>query len=69
MRRIPGLHTASGSATLAKGWVRWFIQYPWGDPRVARGHGAEWVAIDAEGNLYGGAPYPRNIQKYVRVMP
>ena len=40
-----------------------------GDARVARGHGAESVAIDAEGNLYGGEPYPRNIQKYVRVMP
>ncbi len=52
-----------------KGWVSAFIQYPWGDPRVDRGHGAEWVAVDAEGNLYGGEPYPRNIQKYVRVMP
>ena len=52
-----------------KGWVRAFIRYPWGDPRVSRGHGAEWVAVDAEGSLYGGEPYPRNIQKYVRVMP
>ena len=52
-----------------RGWIRSFIQYPWGDPRVARGHGTEWVAVDAEGNLYGGEPYPRNIQKYVRVMP
>lgn len=51
------------------GWVHAFILYPWGDPRVVEGTGAEFVAVDREGNLYGGEPRPRRIQKYVRVRP
>ena len=51
------------------GWVNAFILYPWGDPRVVEGTGAEFVAVDREGNLYGGEPRPRRIQKYVRVRP
>ncbi len=49
------------------GWVNAFILVGWGDPRIARGHGAEWVAVDDEGNLFGGEPYPRTLRKYVRV--
>jgi len=30
---------------------------------------AEFVAVDREGNLYGGEPRPRMLQKYVRVRP
>ena len=51
------------------GWVTACILYPWGDPRVIEGTGAEYVAVDREGNLYGGEPRPRRIQKYVRVRP
>ena len=51
------------------GWVHSFILYPWGDPRVVEGTGAEFAAADPEGNLYGGEPRPRRIQKYVRVRP
>jgi DNA-binding beta-propeller fold protein YncE len=51
------------------GWVDEFILYQWGDPRETAGNGAEFVAIDAAGNLYGGEPRPRNLQKYVRVRP
>jgi DNA-binding beta-propeller fold protein YncE len=51
------------------GWVDEFILYAWGDPRVRRGNGAEFVAVDRDGNLYGGEPYPRKLQKYVRVRP
>lgn len=51
------------------GWVRYFILYPWGDPRVVEGTGAEYVAVDRDGNLYGGEPKPRRLQKYVRVRP
>ena len=49
------------------GWVSEFIVYQWGDPRSTAGNGAEFVAVDAEGNLYGGEPSPRKLQKYVRV--
>lgn len=51
------------------GWVDSFIRYPWGDPRVKRGNGAEFVAVDRHGNLYGGEPAPRVLRKYVRVRP
>ena len=51
------------------GWVTDFILYPWGDPRETAGNGAEFVAVDRDGNIYGGEPRPRNLQKYVRVRP
>ncbi len=51
------------------GWVDEFILYPWGDPRSMQGNGAEFVAVDRDGNLYGGEPSPRKLQKYVRVRP
>ena len=51
------------------GWVHEFIPFVWGDPRDVAGNGAEFVAVDAEGNIYGGEPRPRNLQKYVRVKP
>jgi len=49
------------------GWVTAFILYPWGDPRLTAGNGAEFVAVDRDGNLYGGEPRPRKLQKYVKV--
>ena len=51
------------------GWVTAFVLYPWGDPRNTQGNGAEFVAVDRHGNLYGGEPRPRTLQKYVRVRP
>jgi DNA-binding beta-propeller fold protein YncE len=51
------------------GWVHEFILYPWGDPRVVAGTGAEFVAVDRAGNLYGAEPRPRELRKYVRVRP
>ena len=51
------------------GWVHAFVLYPWGDPNVIAGNGAEFVAVDSAGNLYAGEPKPRNLQKYVRVRP
>ena len=51
------------------GWVNAFVLYPWGDPRETAGNGAEFVAVDRDGNLYGGEPRPRRLQKYVRVRP
>ena len=51
------------------GWVNYFIQLPYGDPRDPAGNGAECVAVDSSGNMFGGEPRPRNLQKYVRVRP
>jgi DNA-binding beta-propeller fold protein YncE len=51
------------------GWVDEFILYPFGDPRDTAGNGAEFVAVDRDGNLYAGEPRPRTLQKYVRVRP
>jgi len=49
------------------GWVHYFIMLPAGDPRVTKGNGAEFVAVDKHGNLYGGEPSTQKLQKYVRV--
>ena len=51
------------------GWVSDFILYQWGDPREVAGNGAEFVAVDRHGNMYGGEPRPRRLQKYIRVRP
>ena len=51
------------------GWINAFVLYPWGDPRVTSGNGAEFVAVDRDGNMYGGEPSPKRVQKYVRVRP
>ena len=51
------------------GWVSDFILFPWGDPNLIGGNGAEFVAVDRDGNLYTGEPRPRQIRKYMRVRP
>ncbi len=51
------------------GWVHYFVRFPWADPRSTQGSGAEFVAVDRDGNLYAGEPFRRLLQKYVRVMP
>jgi DNA-binding beta-propeller fold protein YncE len=51
------------------GWVNSFVLYQWADPRITAGNGAEFVAVDRDGNLYAGEPRPRKLQKYARVRP
>ena len=63
----PGWEMGIRIGDARSGWVSEFILYPWGDPRVTAGNGAEFVAVDRAGNLYGGEPRPRKLQKYVRV--
>jgi len=58
--RIGDVHT---------GWVEEFILHPWGDPRSTAWNGAKFVTVDRVGNIYGGEPSPRKLQKYVRVRP
>lgn len=65
----PGWEMGIRIGDVQTGWVSSFILYPWGDPREIPGTGAEFVAVDRDGNLYGGEPRPRNIQKYIRVRP
>lgn len=65
----PGWEMGIRIGDAASGWVTEFIQYQWGDPRETAGTGAEFVAVDRYGNIYGGEPRPRKLQKYVRVRP
>jgi DNA-binding beta-propeller fold protein YncE len=65
----PGWEMGIRIGDARSGWVKEFILFPWGDPRETAGNGAEFVAVDREGNLYGGEPRPRMLQKYVRVRP
>ena len=67
--RNPGWEMGIRIGDAGTGWVEEFILYQWGDPRDTAGNGAEFVAVDAAGNLYGGEPRPRKLQKYVRVRP
>ena len=65
----PGFEMGIRIGDVATGWVNEFVLFPWADPRDPAGNGAEFVAVDSEGNLYGGEPRPRMLRKYVRVMP
>ena len=65
----PGWEMGIRIGDVGTGWVEEFILYQWGDPRSIAGNGAEFVAVDREGNIYGGEPSPRKLQKYVRVRP
>lgn len=65
----PGWEMGIRIGEVATGWVTEFILYPWGDPRSTVGNGAEFVAVDRHGHIYGGEPAPRRLQKYIRVRP
>ena len=65
----PGWEMGIRIGDALSGWVRYFVLLPAGDPRIVKGNGAEFVAVDLEGNMYGGEPSTRKLQKYVRVRP
>ena len=65
----PGWEMGIRIGDVRTGWVEEFILYQWGDPRSTAGNGAEFVAVDRDGSIYGGEPSPRKLQKYVRVRP
>jgi len=65
----PGWEEGIRIGDAKSGWINAFILFPWGDPRVTAGNGAEFVAVDRDGNIYGGEPAPKRLQKYVRVRP
>ncbi len=65
----PGWEMGIRIGEIETGWVTEFIRFPWADPRDPSGNGAEFVAVDSEGNMYGGEPRPRQLRKYMRVRP
>ena len=65
----PGWDMGIRIGDAATGALNEFVLYPWGDPRVRAGNGAEFAVVDRDGNIYGGEPRPRRLQKYVRVRP
>ncbi len=65
----PGWEMGIRIGDAESGWVNAFVLYQWGDPRDPAGNGAEFVAVDRDGNLYAGEPRPRKLQKYMRVRP
>jgi DNA-binding beta-propeller fold protein YncE len=65
----PGWEMGIRIGDAESGWVRYFVLLPAGDPRIQKGNGAEFVAVDREGNMYGGEPSTRKLQKYVKVRP
>lgn len=65
----PGWEMGVRIGDASQGWVHYFIRLPSGDPRYTRTNGAEFVAVDKYGNIYGGEPGPRKLKKYVRVRP
>lgn len=51
------------------GWVTAFIPDPEQDPDHSGTSGAEGIAVDADGNLYGAEVGPRQMRKYVLRYP
>ena len=71
----PGWEIGIRIGEIETGWVTEFIRFPWANPHIIPGNGAEFVAVDREGNIYGGEPVPlphlnrRTLRKYERVRP
>ncbi|MBM3738965.1 MAG: hypothetical protein FJW39_24590 [Acidobacteria bacterium] len=63
----PGWEVGIRIGSARSGWVDTFVRFPWADPRLTRGFGAEFVAVDRDGNLYAGEPFLRVLRKYERI--
>ncbi len=64
-RRNPGVLRGIYIGSAATGEVTDFILDPEPDPDNSGTSGAEGIAVDAEGNLYGAEVGPRTVRKYV----
>ena len=67
--RNPGWEMGIRIGDASTGWVDAFVLYQFANPRTTGGNGAEFVAVDRDGNMYAGEPRPRKLQKYLRVRP
>ncbi len=65
-RRNPGWKRGIYIGSARTGWVTAFIPDPEPDPDNSSTSGAEGVAVDASGNVYGAEVGPRMLRKYVR---
>jgi DNA-binding beta-propeller fold protein YncE len=63
----PGWEMGVRIGDAQEGWVHYFVPMLIGDPRIKKGSGAEFVAVDKYGNMYGGEPSLRTLRKYIRV--
>lgn len=66
-RRNPGWKRGIYIGSARTGWVTAFIPDPEPDQDNAGTSGAEGVAVDHEGNVYGAEVGPRMLRKYVKV--
>ncbi len=65
-RRNPGWKRGIRIGSAKDGWVTAFIPDPEPDPDNSGTSGAEGVAADASGNVFGAEVNPRGLRKYVR---
>lgn len=65
-RRNPGWLRGIRIGSVTDGFVTAFIPDPEPDPDNSGTSGAEGVAVDAAGNIYGAEVGPRALKKYVR---
>lgn len=63
----PGWRRGIYIGSAKDGWVRFFIPDPEANPDDLVTSGAEGVAVDALGNIYGGEVGPRTLWKYAPV--
>ena len=63
----PGFEPGIRIGDALKGWVRYFILDPGGDPRTQTGSGPEFGTVDKSGAVFAGEPRPRVLRKYVKV--
>lgn len=66
MGRNPGWRRGIYIGSAKTGWVSAFIPDPEPDPDHSATSGAEGVAVDAEGAIYGAEVGPMTLRKYVR---
>jgi len=66
-KQNPGWQLGIRIGDANSGWVHYFVPLPDGDPRITHTQGAEFVAVDKYGNMYGGEPRPMKLKKYIRV--
>jgi DNA-binding beta-propeller fold protein YncE len=65
-RRNPGWRRGIYIGSVRDGWVRAFIPDPEPNPDASATSGAEGVAVDARGNVYGAEVGPQTLRRYVR---